>query len=286
MNNFNYQFYENQINANLEQVINVDLYRNSLVNQAMSYSLLSGGKRLRPMLFNLLLKQFHIDYQQYYQIACALEMIHAYSLVHDDLPCMDNDDLRRNLPTTHIKYGEANALLSGDALLTDAFYLLSSANIPQDELIQVIRIISLAAGSSGMIYGQELDMNWNITNIQELEAVFFYKTARLIQACLVSAAIIAKQPLEDYLKLGEYLGIAYQIQDDILEATTSSMQLGKSNQSDLINDKTTVVKLIGLKQSYLLLNKYQNNIEQLLEKLNLRDCEFNQLINLIINRSK
>lgn len=287
MNNFNYQFYEQEININLEKVINEDLFKkNSLVNMAMSYSLLSGGKRLRPMLFNVLLKHFNVDYQQYYPIACAIEMIHTYSLVHDDLPCMDDDDLRRNLPTTHIKYGEANALLCGDALLTDAFYLLTTTNLNPEVLMQIIKLISLASGSSGMIYGQELDMNLKITSVYELENVFYYKTARLIQASIVAAAIIAKQSLNDYLKLGEYLGIAFQIQDDLLEATKSSEQLGKSNQSDLKNDKVSVVKLIGIDQANLLLNQYLKNIEDILVKLNLKNSEFNDLVTLIMQRNK
>ena len=220
----------------------------SRCRDAMRYSLMAGGKRIRPNLLFEVLQGYGIDPLKGKEFACAIEMIHTYSLIHDDLPAMDNDDLRRGRPTNHKQFDEATAILAGDGLLTEAFHLASGSDLPAEVIVKGIRILSEMAGPDGMVYGQILDMNEDPdSTYEDIRKVHKYKTGCLLSAPLMIGAVIAGQEdavIESWHATGDCLGLAFQIQDDILDITATPEDLGKSN-SDARNEKVTVVKLLG-----------------------------------------
>ncbi len=235
---------------NMEELLEKALsaVTDSRVKEAMRYSLMAGGKRIRPNLLFEVLQGYSIDPIKGYEFACAIEMIHTYSLIHDDLPAMDNDDLRRGRPTNHKQFDEATAILAGDGLLTEAFHLAASADLPAEAVVKGIRILSEMAGPDGMVYGQILDMNEvPDSTYEDIRTVHKYKTGCLLSAPLMIGAVIAGQPdeiVEAWHEVGDKLGLAFQIQDDILDITKTAEDLGKSN-SDARNEKVTVVSLLG-----------------------------------------
>lgn len=229
------------------------------VLEAMNYSLQAGGKRLRPMMMREIFQAYDGDDKLLQPFMTAVEMIHTYSLVHDDLPEMDNDELRRGLPTTHVKYGQAMAVLAGDALLNYSMEILSEAMMEEaDPVLQKrmcygMRTLYHKAGIYGMIGGQTKDVEAEKKGeLPDLEQILFVdrcKTAALIQASLMIGAILAGAPEEDIAsleKVGYNLGVAFQIQDDILDITSTTEELGKPVGSDERNHKMTYVSYKGL----------------------------------------
>jgi len=222
------------------------------LKESMAYSLGAGGKRLRPTLLFAVLEALGQPKEKGLAAAMALEMIHTYSLIHDDLPAMDNDDLRRGKPTNHVVFGEAMAILAGDGLLTQAFSLIANDVSQTAELrLKLISQLSLAAGPSGMIAGQVLDMEAenNPVSLKALEAIHKNKTGRLIEFAVLAAALIGGAGSETLSALQEYaghLGLAFQIKDDILDVEGSAQQLGKTPGKDAASAKTTYVSLLGL----------------------------------------
>lgn len=224
----------------------------SILFKAMDYSLNAGGKRIRPMLLLMGYMLYKKDYHTILDAAGALEMIQTYSLIHDDLPCMDNDDLRRGKPTNHKVYGEALALLAGDGLLNEAMNILFnlSCKIGSD-CVKAASVISNASGPSGMIGGQVVDIlaeNKTI-DLEELTYMHKKKTGALIKASIVAGAVLGGASEEDLTILGLYgenLGLAFQIKDDILDVTGESSKLGKNTKVDESNNKTTFVSVYGI----------------------------------------
>lgn len=230
-----------------------NMYDHSIseVTSAMHYAMSAGGKRIRPLLSAILLDAYGYDYMQYINQISSLELIHTYSLIHDDLPCMDDDDLRRNLPTCHIVYGEAIALLAGDALLTDAFKQITMSTLDAKKSVSLVTLLSDRAGYQGMIHGQMLDMqseNMPIS-LEQLEAIHAHKTGCLIAACFELVAIIVNQDDAVLKQIGKKLGLAFQIQDDVLDIIGDQDIVGKTIQSDIKNQKSTFVTLLGLEQA-------------------------------------
>lgn len=230
--------------------------RNNRLDAAIDYALVSGGKRLRPALMLAVLDAYGLPWERYVEVALSVEFVHTYSLVHDDLPAMDDDALRRGVPTTHIAYDEATAILAGDALLTDAFSLIVDASVLSDaEKVRLVQILSLHAGSKGMVYGQMLDLLYEGKPVGQdmLEAIHLHKTAKLIEAPLMMGAVIGSpSDVSAWEKVGRLLGLAFQIQDDVLEVTSDESTMGKS-LSDERNEKSTYVKLLGLDQAKALI---------------------------------
>lgn len=229
-----------------------------VIHEAMHYAVLNGGKRLRPIMVLEGARLAGGNQENAVPIACALEMIHSYSLVHDDLPAMDNDELRRGKPTCHIVFGEANAILTGDALLTGAFAVMTEAaklpGVKLANLVRVIREMADAAGSQGMVGGQVIDLEWEGKNIdyETLQTLHSLKTGELFQAALRSGAIIADMNQEGLAAVDEYarnFGLAFQITDDILDVSGNQELLGKPTGSDARNGKTTYPGLFGLDKS-------------------------------------
>lgn len=222
---------------------------------AMRYSLLAGGKRLRPVLLLETCRMCGGDTETALPFACAVEMLHTYSLIHDDLPCMDDDDLRRGRPTNHRVYGEATAVLAGDALLTAAFetMLENGKSLPAERILTAASCLGQAAGARGMVGGQALDMagEGHALTLGEVEELQRLKTGALISAAAEMGCILAGGSEEQRAAVRRYaqkLGLAFQIQDDMLDVTGDEATLGKPVGSDTENEKTTFVTLKGLEE--------------------------------------
>lgn len=230
----------------------IDALADSKVKEAMRYSLIAPGKRVRPNLLYEVVKGYGLSESVADEFACAIEMIHTYSLIHDDLPAMDNDDLRRGRPTCHKQFDEATAILAGDGLLTYAFDVASSSKADPSIVVKCIQVLAQCAGSNGMVLGQDLDMNEsNASDWDYVRKVHKYKTGCLLSAPLMMGALVAgkdDETVRQWHEIGISLGLAFQIQDDILDVELSSEEFGKSN-SDEKNDKKTSVTLLGLEQS-------------------------------------
>ncbi len=224
----------------------------SIVLEAMSYSASAGGKRVRPLLVLAFCSLCGGKWEDALPFAAAIEMIHTYSLIHDDLPCMDDDDLRRGRPSCHIQFGEATALLAGDGLLTKAFEVLTWAQLPPERIVRAVRLLAERSGIVGMIGGQELDLaneGKNSLPLSVLTKTDEKKTAALlIAACQLGiiAAGGSQEAMDAAEKYGYSLGIAFQIVDDILDVTSTSEALGKPIGSDAENAKPTYASLLGL----------------------------------------
>ncbi len=223
--------------------------------EAMRYSLLGGGKRLRPVLVIAAGALFGAPLDRVMPAACALEMIHTYSLIHDDLPCMDDDDLRRGRPTNHKVYGEAVATLAGDALLTMAFELLARQavleGITGDRAALVVREVAVAAGAAGMVGGQVEDLSWEGREapLQQLQTIHRLKTGALFRAALRTGAILGGATADEMTALDRYahhFGLAFQIQDDVLDVIGDAVKTGKGVGRDERHAKSTYVRLFGL----------------------------------------
>lgn len=240
-----------EINDRLEKIITTTIKKGD-VQDAMLYSVMAGGKRLRPLLLINTLRSYGVDYHPYLDAACAIEMIHTYSLIHDDLPGMDNDDLRRGKPTCHKQFDEATAILAGDALLNESMNVILRMNLNNDLKIHLLQILYKASGMNGMIYGQQQDMYFekHQATLEELQDIHHYKTGCLIAAPLAMAgAICAPADQEKLSDLGFTLGLAFQIQDDILDVTSDTETLGKPVGSDIENHKSTYVSLLGIEKA-------------------------------------
>lgn len=231
------------------------------VVMAMKYSLTNGGKRLRPILVLEFCKMCGGDTEKAMAYACAVEYVHTYSLIHDDLPCMDNDDLRRGKPSCHKMYGEATALLAGDALLTHAFEIASTADFDGAKNADAVSLLAQNSGVCGMIGGQVLDLKYEAASpsMSQLLTVHKLKTGAMISAACLLGCIAGDATEEQILaasRFAYYLGIAFQIKDDILDVTGDEQKLGKPVGSDKDNEKTTYVDIVGL-------NKAQEDVEKL-----------------------
>lgn len=247
-----------------EKVLNQKLDRYSYpksIADGMRYAVLNGGKRIRPILLMMVLELYGKNIEIGYGIAVALEMIHSYSLVHDDLPALDNDDYRRGKLTTHKKFGEAEGILIGDALLTDSFGMIirESKDISADKLLKIIEKISEYAGIDGMIGGQMVDIESEGKKVSydTLKYIHRNKTGKMLQLPIEIGAIIAEADDREYKALVEYskcLGMAFQIKDDILDIEGSFEEIGKPVGSDLELDKTTYPSIFGLEESKKILH--------------------------------
>ena len=233
-----------------------DFYRSQQVSSDLSevilYSVQAGGKRIRPLLLLELIQAFGLELAEaHYQVASALEMIQAGSLIHDGLPAMDDDDYRRGRLTSHKKFGEDMAILAGDSLFLDPYGLLARAELPSQVKVDLISELSLAAGSFGMVAGQVLDMQGEgqAISLEDLKTIHANKTGKLLTYPFVAAGLIAgvEQSVQDKLRrIGELLGLAFQVRDDILDVTASFEELGKTPQKDLAAAKSTYPAFLGL----------------------------------------
>lgn len=241
----------------LDKSLTVTTPRVDKIIESMKYSLMAGGKRIRPVICLAACEMFGGNDDIAMPTAVALEMIHTMSLIHDDLPAMDNDDLRRGKPTNHVLYGEDIAILAGDALLSTSFEHVAreTKNVPADRVVEVLLRLGTSVGAYGLAGGQVQDLtceNKDDTSLQDLEWIHLHKTAALLKVSATSGAILAGANDEDVKNMeiyAEKIGLAFQIADDILDVTATSEELGKTAGKDEEVNKTTYVKLLGLEES-------------------------------------
>lgn len=265
--------------------------------EAMRYTVLNGGKRVRPLLVYATGEALGLEPDLLNAPAAAVELIHCYSLIHDDLPAMDNDDLRRGKPTCHKVFGEATAILAGDALLTLAFQILADPKlnpIPAEQQIQMVQVLAEKSGMNGMVGGQALDLasegNHNVISLEELRQIHYKKTGALIEAAVTLGAIgaIGSESLKTIPKLQEYarcIGLAFQIQDDILDIESSTETLGKTTGKDQKQNKATFPSRLGINKSKQYANALHQQALEAIEFLGKKSNYLTAISGLIINRS-
>ena len=242
------------------------------LRDSVLYSIHAGGKRIRPYLLLEVLESLQVPITiAHAQVAAALEMIHTGSLIHDDLPAMDDDDFRRGRLTNHKKFGEALAILAGDALFLDPYALIAQADLPNEIKVDLIASLSLSSGSMGMVAGQVLDMEGEgkHLNLEELQTIHANKTGKLLAFPFQAAGVIAglDENLQKQLKtVGELIGLAFQVRDDILDVTASFEEIGKTPQKDLQAEKSTYPALLGLDEAKIFCNR---TLDQANEKLDV-----------------
>jgi len=247
---------KNLINKELELYLNKINNFQSIIYDAINYSIFAGGKRIRPILTLASYELFDYDILIPMPFACAVEMIHTYSLIHDDLPAMDNDDFRRGKPSCHKKFGEDIAILTGDALLNKAYEIIfdlnSQKNISPEKIIEAGRILATASGSEGMIGGQIVDLHHEKNNLEVLEYMHLHKTGAIINASSKIGGILGGADDEELGYLDEFsrnLGLAFQVKDDILDVEGTNEDIGKPSGSDIENKKLTYVTLMGVEKA-------------------------------------
>ena len=278
---------ENFLSQTREQVsqnIKKSIGNSNLIEEAMSYSALGDSKMIRAALINASGRiNKNMSDSSLLTFSTGVELIHTYSLIHDDLPSMDDDDLRRGKDSNHIKFGEANAILAGDALQSLAYEIICNESSLEDKhKIEAIRMISKACGKNGMVYGQHLDINAETKKINEqsIENIHILKTGRLIE-CSVMLGQIGNEDLEEkelMKSFGNKIGLAFQITDDILEVTSSKETLGKNINSDIKNCKATYVNILGLDES---IKKSKDLCESAINELKgIKSAEIDLLIEL------
>ncbi|KIQ95654.1 Farnesyl diphosphate synthase [Anoxybacillus thermarum] len=263
--------YKSQIEQQLPAYIE-SLQAPQTIKEAMLYSLQAGGKRIRPLLLLSTLHAFQKPVHIGMSTACALEMIHTYSLIHDDLPSMDNDDLRRGKPTNHKVFGEANAILAGDALLTYAFQVVADDEaISPDVKVRLISELAKAAGPEGMVGGQVADLEGEgkTISLQQLEYIHRHKTGKLLQYSVRAGAILGgatERQLTLLTTFADHLGLAFQIRDDILDIEGDEQKIGKKVGSDIENDKSTYPSLLTLDGAKKKLHDHMKEARKLLDE--------------------
>jgi geranylgeranyl diphosphate synthase, type II len=253
------------VDAQLEKLLPAESAQPSSIHTAMRYSVFAGGKRVRPILSLESARIFEAEVSPALYPGCAIEFIHTYSLIHDDLPALDNDDLRRGKPTSHKKFGEATAILAGDALLTLAFETIAAAPVAAERRVAMVTEIASAAGTiRGMVGGQvaDLEAEGKPVSPEMLEYIHRSKTAALIRASITAGAICAGAPVDDVARLrrfGETIGWAFQVTDDILDVEESSAALGKTAGKDIAQQKATYPAVYGLERSHQIAKELADN---------------------------
>ena len=258
----------------------------------MRYGMFPGGKKIRSKIIIDIGKIFNLDYDKLIQVAAAVECIHAYSLIHDDLPCMDNDNLRRGKLSTHKKYGESTAILAGNSLLTIAFEILSDEKfkINISTRIKLINSISKCSGHSGIAGGQYLDLNFEkkSISIKNIESMQIKKTGRLFSFCCMAPAIMANKlnNLKKMEKIGEKIGLLFQIVDDLIDLKGTSKKAGKKTKKDMKKGKATLIRALGYKNTVDYRDKLKLNIFNKIRKFGKKGENLKGTINYIVNRSR
>ncbi|HEM6083004.1 TPA: polyprenyl synthetase family protein [Streptococcus suis] len=269
----------------------VDFYQPQVaerLNQSVLYSLQAGGKRIRPLLLLTILESFGVELKQaHYQVAACVELIHTGSLIHDDLPAMDNDDYRRGRLTNHKVYDEATAILAGDSLFLDPFGFLAQVDLPAETILALVRELSQASGTFGMVAGQILDMAGEGRNLtlEQLQAIHANKTGKLLTFPFVAAGIIAEQSdavISHLRQAGQLVGLAFQVRDDILDVTATFEEIGKTPQKDVMAEKSTYPALMGLEASKVFLedslNQAINELDQVAKQVPFSTKEIKEII--------
>ena len=261
-----------------------------VLGESMQYSFLNGGKRIRPVLVLACADVLGMEQDAVLPFALALEMIHTYSLIHDDMPCMDNDDYRRGKPSNHKVFGEANALLAGDALLNEAYGICFNECFKGENYIRASSLLNECAGMKGMIVGQSADLAYTgskeILSEEDLAYVHKHKTGKLLLAAVCMPSVLqGNKEYLSFMEFGERLGVLFQITDDILDVTGDFIMLGKSIGKDAEEDKLTYVKLYGLDGAKLRADMCAQECHTVLERMDGDTAFLHNLIDYILRRS-
>ncbi|OIV93757.1 hypothetical protein TanjilG_07660 [Lupinus angustifolius] len=269
---FNFNLYMVEKARSVNQALNdaVLLREPQKIHEAMRYSLLAGGKRVRPVLCIAACELVGGNESTAMAAACSIEMIHTMSLIHDDLPCMDNDDLRRGKPTNHKVFGEDIAVLAGDALLAFAFehIAVSTSGVSPERIVAAIGELAKSVGTEGLVAGQVVDINsegLSDVGLERLEFIHLHKTAALLEGAVVIGAILgggSNEHVENLRMFARYVGLMFQVVDDVLDVTKSSKELGKTAGKDLVADKVTYPKLLGIEKSNEFAQKLNRDAQQ------------------------
>lgn len=283
---------QNLINKRLESLLKADCKEHQTLYSAMNYSLLAGGKRIRPFLFLTILDMLGINSEDYVDISCALECVHTYSLIHDDLPAMDNDDYRRGRLTNHKVYGAGMAMQAGDGLLTFAFQLLAEKDgISAEKKVKLISILSRAAGPRGMVGGQAHDMEseGKTLTLDELMTLDTAKTGCLLSAPVKMAGVIADIPADRQKYLNQYayhMGLLFQITDDLIDVTSDFSKMGKMPGQDAKDNKSTFVTILGQELTEQYAEKEAALAKEALGHLPYCTKILLELIDMVLHRNK
>ncbi|HLR92670.1 MAG TPA: farnesyl diphosphate synthase [Atopostipes sp.] len=251
----------------------------TVLEEAMNYSLDANGKRLRPLLLLAVLESFNVSVEKGYPAAAALEMVHTYSLIHDDLPAMDDDELRRGKPTNHIQFNEATAILAGDALLSLAFEVLTQGDLNAEIKVQLVERLAVTSGYKGMVGGQQADIDGEELDLElaDIESIHRRKTGALIEMASVSSGLIAEKSeeiIEKLKELASQIGIAYQIRDDILDVVGTEEELGKGVATDAALGKSTYPSILGLEGAFDALNRCLDQAKEAINQIAELDSDF------------
>ena len=282
------QAYQERVNQALKTAL--PPINNSRLVDAMRYSVLNGGKRLRPILVYLSSELGKTETSIADTAACAVEFIHCYSLIHDDLPAMDDDKLRRGKPTCHIKFDEATAILAGDALQPMAYELICSLeNLPDTTKISMVNSLTKACSHNGMVEGQMKDIQLNkAVSVDALDLMHEQKTGRLIEASIELGGLIGGLNSDELLILkayGQKIGLAFQIRDDIIDVESPSSESGKPQGSDAMKEKITYPSLVGIKESKIRSQELAEEALEILTSLNLKTDKINSLTSYVVTRN-
>ena len=279
--------YEERINSSLESLLPND---DSVLSKAIRYSVLNGGKRLRPLLVYLSSELGGSPLEAQDSVGCAVELIHCYSLIHDDLPSMDDDSLRRGMPTCHKKFGEAVAILAGDAIQPLAYYSLTkSKEIEDKHKVSLVSMLAEACGQNGMVEGQILDISENKPlSIEDLDYMHSKKTGSLIKTCLEMGGLISYLPEQEINLLSEYgekVGLAFQIRDDIIDLQSPTEISGKTQGADILQHKITYPNLIGIERSKKMTIELCEEAQETVRKLSGDSTKLIKLSDFVCNRN-
>jgi geranylgeranyl diphosphate synthase type II len=298
MNKFDLNSYLSSKRKQIDNALGVIIENNSKdskIKSAMEYSLMSSGKRLRPILCIAAAETVGSHLDETMRAACAIEMIHTYSLIHDDLPAMDNDNLRRGQPTCHIQFDEATAILAGDALLTLAFEILSSVESADKDhafnRLRAIHTIAMAAGCKGMIEGQMQDIaaEGNVLGLEDLKKMHRLKTGALIEASVITGTISVNGNRDQIEKLKNYarnIGLAFQITDDILNVEGDPDIMGKDVGTDQARGKSTYPSILGMEKSKIFVKKLVNDALKVLDYFDRKADPLRAIAHYIVDRNK
>ena len=283
--------YKELIDGSLNKILPVSNQPPKELNRAMAYSVLNGGKRIRPLMMLASAKTLDIAIEEVIPFAAAIELLHSFSLIHDDLPCMDDDSLRRGQPTTHIKFGEATATLAADSLQSLAFESMAKAKFPQSKIhqLELISMIAKSIGSAGMAGGQSLDLDAENKklNAASVENIYMLKTGKLLQASILAPTFFREMNEKEFLALksfSESIGIAFQIQDDLIEAEGDLETIGKSTESDEQKNKAAYPILFGLDASKERVNGLYQSACEALEIFGEKPNPLREMTEIIIHR--
>ena len=266
--------------------------KHSLLIDPMKYGLLYGGKKIRSSVILDTGKLFNLKFNKLVNLCAAVECIHSYSLIHDDLPCMDNDSVRRGKPSTHVRYGESTAVLAGNSLLTLAFEIIADKKykIDSNSKIEIIKYLAFCSGHTGIAGGQELDLSFEKKrkNSKQIIDMQRKKTGKLFNFCCYVSGVIAKKNKKEKIflsSLGEDLGLLFQLADDFLDVKGSKKITGKPTKKDSTKGKSTLINLMGYKKAYKYANNLQINILRKLKKHGKKAKDLNETIEFILGRN-